>query len=181
MLPLGHMGIGLEIAMPLGRRLSKRMILLGTVLPDLIDKPVYYGLSYITGKSGAKLGIIAGTRSFGHTALFLIGLTLVAVLKKSKALAAVSLGVATHLLLDNVSDLIVDGPSTPHRSLLWPLEGEQFPIYPFHGIINHLEKGQEPFYLFCEVLGALLLFWEYWKEHNRRKILREARAQLMST
>ena len=65
MFVFGHLGIGYKLASPWSRRLSKRLILLGTVLPDLIDKPVYYGLSWWTGKSGAALGLIDRARQVG--------------------------------------------------------------------------------------------------------------------
>jgi hypothetical protein len=47
----GHMGFGAAMARPWAnpfRKLSFGMILLGTVLPDLIDKTLYYSLSFWT-------------------------------------------------------------------------------------------------------------------------------------
>src|ERR1041385_5467328 len=77
MFVLGHIGIGRRLAAHRYAAFSRRdrwLFVLGTILPDLIDKPLYYIPSSITGKEGAALGIIAGTHSFGHTLLFLVTL-----------------------------------------------------------------------------------------------------------
>lgn len=166
----GHLGIGYKIVSPISRRLPIGFILLGTVLPDLIDKPLYYGLSYLTGLQGAELGMIAGTRSFGHSAVFLIALTLISALFRIRWLAALCLGIATHLLLDNVGDRILLGSGYTAKALVWPLMGWQFPVYPYHGLQNHLSKAKDPYFVFSEVAGALILFWEYWKQKQRHEI-----------
>jgi hypothetical protein len=42
----GHLGVGATLVRPWKERLPFRWVLLGAVLPDLIDKPLYYGLSW---------------------------------------------------------------------------------------------------------------------------------------
>src|SRR5947209_6204662 len=101
---LGHLGIGKKVAQPFSKGLSTRIILLGTILPDLIDKPLYYSIAWATGKQAHELGLISGTRTFGHTALFLLFIVLLGAAKKSRFLAALSLGITTHLLLDGLLD-----------------------------------------------------------------------------
>src|SRR4051812_43796707 len=67
MFALGHVGIGRRLV-PRYRAFTARerwIFALGALLPDLIDKPLYYIPSWITGKRGAELGLIAGTHSFG--------------------------------------------------------------------------------------------------------------------
>ncbi|MFL5813610.1 MAG: hypothetical protein ACJ763_08535 [Bdellovibrionia bacterium] len=166
----GHLGIGLKLASPWRRGLSRRLILLGTILPDLMDKPLYYGLSWITGKSGADLGMIAGTRSFGHTALVLLSMTLTSVIFRIRWLAAICIGVATHLLLDNVGDRFLSGHDFTLRALLWPFLGWQFPAYPFSGAHQHFGRISEPYFFTTEILGFLILCWEYWKHRRIRRI-----------
>ncbi len=166
----GHLGIGLKLASPWRRGLSRRLILLGTILPDLIDKPLYYGLSWFTGKSGADLGIIAGTRSFGHTALALLAMTLTSLVFRIRWLAAICIGVATHLLLDNLGDRFLSGPDFTLRALAWPFLDWQFPAYPYTGAHQHLGRVVEPYFLITETLGFLFLCWEYWKFKRIRRI-----------
>jgi LexA-binding, inner membrane-associated putative hydrolase len=168
----GHLGIGLKLASPWERRFPKKLILLGTLLPDMIDKPVYYGLSWLTGKSGADLGIIAGTRSFGHTALALIAMTVASTALRLRWLAAISVGVATHLLLDNLGDRILKGDDFTARALAWPFLGWQFPPYPFSGIHQHLGQVLEPYFLITEAVGLSILLWEYWKILRRGEMAR---------
>ncbi len=77
MFVLGHLGIGKRLAAHPYRRFSrvdKRAFFVGALLPDLIDKPLYYGWSWLTGKHGAEAGLISGTHLFGHTGLFLLAL-----------------------------------------------------------------------------------------------------------
>lgn len=165
----GHLGFGLQIARPVqGVRFQTRWILLGTILPDLIDKPVYYFTSWYTGKAGADLGIFSGTRTLGHTGLFLITLTLLAMGTHKRALQALSIGAATHLLLDFSGDALSLShvSSDPHqnlRLLLWPFLGLQFPIYPFSGVKAHFSLIKEPYFFISEFSGASLLFWKAWR------------------
>jgi len=82
--PLGHVGITLLLGKWLSKRLNKkwnlRLIVLGSILPDLIDKP---------------LGILGfgGGRFISHTLLF----TLALVVKKE-----LFFGSLVHLLLDRM-------------------------------------------------------------------------------
>jgi hypothetical protein len=79
-----HLGIGVRSIRwieGLSRKGTRALLpiaplFLGTLLPDLIDKPLYYGLSWLTGLRGAELGVIAGTRSFGHSWILLLLLTI---------------------------------------------------------------------------------------------------------
>ena len=171
MLILGHLGIGKALVSPLTRRLQRRWVYLGTLLPDLIDKPLYYTLSWATGKHGLELGLISGTRTFGHTALFAIAITVGALVRKSKVLAALSLGIASHLLLDSVADHLWDaGGATPSDiSLFWPLKGIQMPIAQFTNILDHVRNKQQPTYLLAELLGAILLINDYYRRSTKRR------------
>ncbi len=167
MLPLGHLGIGLEAARPFRRGLPVKPLLLGTLLPDLIDKPLYYGLSFATGRHGAAVGLISGTRTFGHTILLTASLAAVAAARRSKFLAAVALGSTTHLILDVVADVFTRRTDYSLKVLAWPLLGRQFPGYAYSGLRDHLGQIHEPFLLYAEIIGALLLFVEWRRVHRR--------------
>jgi hypothetical protein len=161
----GHLGIGSKIVSPLTRGLPKKAVLLGTILPDLIDKPLYYGLSLATGKQGSDLGLVSGSRTFAHTALFLLVITCAAILRRSKPLAALSLGIASHLLLDSLSSYLISHPQQEiFRSvIMWPLNGWAFPIIPFHNLGEHLSTISQPSSLAAEGIGLILLGREWHK------------------
>ncbi len=161
MFPLGHLGIGLQTAKPFDRGLPRAPLLLGTLLPDLIDKPLYYGLSWYTGRHGAALGLISGTRTFGHTILFTLAIAAAARLRRSRALAALALGCATHLALDMLTDLVIRAPGFSARAFFWPLLGARFPIYTYRGWHDHLLHVREPFLLASEIVGATILLVEW--------------------
>jgi membrane-bound metal-dependent hydrolase YbcI (DUF457 family) len=158
---LGHLGIGLQLARPVRRKLPLKPLLLGTILPDLIDKPLYYGLSLATGRQGYALGLISGTRTFGHTLLFTASLGILAAVRRSKLLAALAVGCVTHLVLDFVSDAVTRTTEHSLKVLLWPLLGWRFPGYQFNGLGEHLARYRQPFFLYAELLGAALLLVEW--------------------
>jgi hypothetical protein len=157
MFVLGHLGIGKRLA---GRpyrefsRADKRAFFVGVLLPDLIDKPLYYGWSWLTGKQGAAAGIISGTHLFAHTGLFLLTLAAAALVTRSPPLRALAIGVATHLILDVV------GLSMDLRTLAWPLLGWHFPSYPFKSLTEHLGTMFRPVTFAGEALGAAVLWWD---------------------
>jgi hypothetical protein len=166
----GHIGIGRKLASPWSRGLPFWPLVLGMLLPDLIDKSAFYALRFL----GVTDTIIDGTRTFAHTALFLLIVWAISGLMKSKNLLAVALGMATHLLLDNVADRLHDvfhpGTPTSHSAaiaLLWPLMGVRFSPFPFHSMGEHLSGNLQPEILIAEAVGLLLIGWDYWKTENR--------------
>jgi LexA-binding, inner membrane-associated putative hydrolase len=149
MLPLSHLGIGSAMARPFSKNLPFRWLLVGTLLPDLIDKPVFFALGLLEYFRNG--GWIPGKRGFAHTALLLCLLASVSLWTKSARWSAVTLGTATHLLLDVISKMfgthhIVSGTLTV---FFWPFLGCHFPTlsYGLHGAAA----------LTCEALGAVLL------------------------
>jgi hypothetical protein len=180
MLLLGHMGIGSKLVSPWTRQLPKWALLLGTILPDLIDKPLYYGLAWITGRHGAELGLISSTRTLGHTAMFLLAITLLAMVRRSRVLAALALGVATHLFLDNLGDTLTDyfAPypdgtirTSALTALLWPMYKPYFANMPFKNMAAHLHVTLNPLTIGAEIAGAAILAWDYWKTRHESEIL----------
>ncbi len=172
----GHTGMGLKLASPWARGLSFSWLLVGTLLPDLLDKPLYYGLRLLTGQFGGELGIISGTRTFGHTAIFLFTLTALGWARQSRPLAALALGTATHLLLDNLSDRFLhSADSSALQALVFPLLGAHFAVIPFSNAQEHLRALVNPVTLAGEGLGGALLGWEIWKRRHESEILKNIR------
>ena len=167
---LGHLGIGALAVRPWWRTVSMKWLLLGTVLPDLIDKPLYYALCLWTGRQGAAIGLISGTRTIGHTALFLIFCGAISWFCKSRNGAALSAGVATHLLLDNLGDLFANGFSAYSHALLWPLLGWNFPVMPYPGLISQVGHLLDFKHLVFEILGAIVLLVILKRSFDLRRI-----------
>jgi hypothetical protein len=162
---LGHLGLGKTIARrPYGRfsPVEKRAFFLGALLPDLIDKPLFYIPFWLTGGRTAGGGILSGTHLFAHTGLFLLALATAALLARSMTVGAVAIGVATHFVLDCV------GLSMGLGTLLWPLLGWHFPAYPFKNLGQHLGTILNPVTLVGELLGGAILWWDYRKTRRRR-------------
>ncbi len=161
MFALGHLGLGKRLATRPYRRFSrceKRAFFLGALLPDLIDKPLFYGHFWLTGQ---RTGLLSGTHLFGHTGLFLLALVAAALAARSLVLRALAIGVATHLALDFA------GLSMDLGTLLWPLLGWAFPAYPFKNLGQHLTTVFRPVTLAGELLGGAVLWWD-WRKARRR-------------
>lgn len=174
MIFFGHIGIGNMLSKPLRKGLPIKWILFGTIFSDLIDKPLYYGLVYWTGRHGADLGLISSTRTFGHSALFLLALWVVGFFFKSRRIAAVSLGVATHLLLDGLTEhYSAFALTTPHDSaLFWGILTNRFPVSDYRGFWDHILSWRSAFLISAEGCGLLLLGWDFWLRARREEILR---------
>ena len=114
---------------------ARRAFFLGALLPDLIDKPLFYIPFWLTGRRGE---LLSGTHLFAHTGLFLLALIVAAWLTRSAPARAVAIGVATHFVLDCV------GLSMGLETLLWPLFGWRFPAYPFSNVGQHLATVLNP-------------------------------------
>jgi hypothetical protein len=172
MFALAHLGIWLQGAKLVDRDPPLKPLLLGTLLPDLIDKPLYYVPAWATGKHGAELGIVCGTRTFGHTILLTAAVFAAGAARKSRALKAAALGMTTHLVLDWISEAWFVGRDLSFRASMrafgWPFFGWQFPVYPFYDWHEHAATGLDPFMLVTESLGAVLLIYEW----RRRRLLR---------
>ena len=158
MFVLGHLGLGKAIATRPYRGFSsveRRAFFAGALLPDLIDKPLFYIPFWLTGRRGADAGILSGTHLFAHTGLFLLVLTTAAWIRRSSLLRALAIGVATHFVLDCV------GLSMNRGTLLWPLFGWHFPVYPFRNLGQHLWTVMNPITLAGELLGGAVLLWSW--------------------
>jgi hypothetical protein len=178
---LGHSVVGTRMVRLVRKKLRLGWLVFGALLPDLIDKPLYYGLVFATGRRAADLGLISGTRTVGHTAIFLflfIGLAWLFRRRPAGAvLTAIAWGVASHVLLDNLGDLPGvmagthgDGPSTLD-GFIYPLHGARFPFSPFHGIAEHLMSATRLYVLAGEFLGLALLA-DAWRQRRAARAVK---------
>jgi hypothetical protein len=169
---LGHVGIGSRLgALVPGAGAAKvaPWLLFGTLLPDLIDKPLYYGLAFASDARGADLGLISCTRTIGHSALFAVFLWLVlAATGRRRAGLALFVGMATHWLLDFGGDAagflffragLAWRPLgwSSLRALVFPLAGRHFAVMPFHTMKDHIRGLGQIYTITGELVGGALL------------------------
>ncbi len=164
MLLFGHLGLGvacgvavtetdklLEPSQPL--RLDYRLVLLGAVLPDLIDKPVGEILFPSAFHSG---------KIFGHTLLLSVCLLAVgaASYHSRRRTGALSLGIGT------ASHLVGDAMWNTATTLLWPLLGWFRPEEVTGSWLSRmLDYLSSPFIFFTEMTGFLFLLFLAYRAH----------------
>ena len=166
MFVLGHVGIGTRLFPGLRHRVPARWLIAGCLLPDLIDKPLFYGLLWARGHADP---LIAGSRSIGHSGLFLVALLALALLSRRPAAKALCAGVATHLLLDIGGELVTGASADTSiwLAIFFPLLGWRFPKARFGSLLEHLQLSAENFYVILgEIVGGAILLTAWWK---RRK------------
>ena len=144
----------------LGKRIDIRSLLVGSLLPDIIDKPV--GQLWLRGT-------LNNGRIFCHTLLFLIIITLIGVYlyraRHRNWLMVLSGGVFTHLIFDEMW-------LTP-KTLFWPLYGLAFErledlTYWLSGVWYRLMT--EPAVYIPEIIGVVILVWFTVVLVKRRKL-----------
>jgi len=152
MLLFAHVGIALATARFI-RRVSLAFLALGSMLPDIIDKPL--GLIVF---GSPNMG-----RTFAHTLLFLALLSFLCIYFQDIRLFSLAWGMLVHLSLD----FMWNSPEI----LLWPLLGP-FPSAPLLGTLSYLEmllSGlKKPGVLIPEMAGLVyLIYFAY----ARRKLI----------
>jgi hypothetical protein len=160
-----HLGLTAGIVfLTLGRRrIDYRVVLLGAILPDLIDKPI--GRVFFPDQ-------FENSRLFGHTFLFAIALLLVIQLVTRGATArrwfVLPIAVLIHLALDGMWNEPV--------TLFWPLFGLEFPRMPMENYWWEvfIRLFQHPIEGLKELAGlAVLLYMSFAYELHKRTRLRE--------
>jgi len=135
----------------LAERIDIRLLLIGSLLPDIIDKPIGFFFRDTFGTD----------RIFCHTLLFLIAITLGGLYlywSRGKTwLLVLSFGTFTHLILDQMW-------LTP-QTVLWPLHGLSFDktnlyTYLFYSLTVYI----------AEFVGAAMIAWFVWLLVRRRKL-----------
>ena len=143
----------------LGSRIDIRLLLIGSLLPDIIDKPVGQLFFRETFSNG---------RIFCHTLLFFIIITLVGFYiyrRRSQIwLLVLSFGTFTHLIFDKMWRF-------PH-TLLWPVYGLAFErIDLTHWIVDMLYALLTyPDVYVPELVGSAILIWFVLELVRSRKV-----------
>lgn len=145
----------------LGSRMDIRLLLIGSLLPDIIDKPL--GI-YIFPEA------LSNGRIFSHTILFLLVVTMLGIyLDRSRGkthLLGISFGVLTHLILDQMW--------RAPRTLFWPIYGLPFDKFgTTDWIINILHRMVTyPSDYIPELIGLVILVWFMITLVQKRVVLR---------
>ena len=139
--------------------LDYRLLLVGSMLPDIIDKPLGIWLLRETVSNG---------RVFGHTLLFaavLVGVGLYLYKARKKVgILCLALGTLAHFALDQMWLNL--------HTLLWPLFGFSFERQIVEdwlsGIISSL--ATEPKVYLPELFSGLVLVWFFWDIMRRGRL-----------
>lgn len=134
----------------LASKIDYRVVLIGSILPDIIDKPL--GLWILHGEYG-------GGRSFCHTLLFALLLILGGLIwyKKKRGILLLTLALA------NITHLVLDEMWLCKETLLWPALGLSFHSADSTDISNwfsNLWNGfiTNPGAYIPEIIGAFAIF-----------------------
>ncbi|NTV90821.1 MAG: hypothetical protein HGA22_10775 [Clostridiales bacterium] len=169
MILFGHIGIPLKALQIIRtktpamenkfiRELDYRIFLVGALLPDLIDKPLYFCFRDLVGTS----------QFIGHTLVFLLVLLAAGLFFDKKlcrpALLTLAAGVFSHQALDFIV--------MNYTNFLWPVFGFDFvhsqaaDMTLANRLINHITS---PYYLIGELIGlpiVLCYFLDYIKKRT---------------
>ena len=132
----------------LSKYLDIRLLLVGAILPDLLDKPLGH---YVLPAP------FDGGRIFGHTLLFLLLITLAAsyvhIRYRKTYLYALSFGVLMHLITDEMW--------LSHETLLWPIFGVAFESSGVEDWLNNVFHVlfTYPSVYIPETIGFLIIGW----------------------
>lgn len=130
----------------LSRYLDIRWLLVGSLLPDIIDKPIGQYLFRDTFNNG---------RIFAHTLLFLIIISAIGIYlykkKRWRWMLALAVGTFTHLVLDEMWQ-------TP-TTLFWPALGFSFPGVELEGWAGNIWEAlfSNPSVYIPEIVGLAVL------------------------
>jgi hypothetical protein len=151
MFVFGHIGFGRLLVGSRGRAMPAVPLLVGMLLPDLIDKPLYYA---------DISSFVSCTRTFGHTGLFVAAVLILAAVRRSSGLLALGLGMATHLGLDCAMDVLSPDVQSALTALAWPFRSPRFAVVNM-SIADHLKRLLVPPVMITELAGLAILVWEY--------------------
>jgi hypothetical protein len=140
--------------------LDVRLLMIGALLPDIIDKPL--GLFFLRESLG-------NGRIFSHTLLFLITVALAGLylyLRRNKSwMLVLAFGTFTHLAFDQMWQA--------PRTLFWPFFGFDFvriePAGWVPGILHALMTNPEVYV--PELVGALIVLWFGLTLVRRKKVI----------
>ena len=137
----------------LSRRLDLRILLVGSLLPDIIDKP----LGHIFLREYLSSG-----RTFAHTLLFAVLTTLGGLLIRYRTgktwMLVLSLGTFIHLILDEM------WLSQWRSTIVWPFYGFEFPKAELAGWTENIWHAllHEPAVYIPEIIGGVVIILFLW-------------------
>ncbi|MBN1368904.1 MAG: metal-dependent hydrolase [Dehalococcoidaceae bacterium] len=144
-----------------------RLLFIGSILPDLIDKPL--GIYFLADE-------LSNGRIYAHTLLF--------------ALILLGSGLAVYLTGQNTGGLVLAGGVFAHLMLdsiwlapgtfLWPLYGLAFDKYPTEDWLSSIFEAMfsKPAVFIPEIIGLLLLlafFWQLFRKKRFGQFLKSGR------
>ena len=145
---ISHLGRVTDWLDCLARRVDIRLLLLGSLLPDLIDKPVGQLFFRQTFSNG---------RIFAHSLVFLLLISVIGwfLYRRAKRtwLLALAFGTATHLVFDEMWHSL--------HTLLWPAYGFAFARGNLDNWMPSMLRSlvANPLEFTLEALGAVILAW----------------------
>jgi inner membrane protein len=125
-----------------------RLLVIGSMLPDIIDKPL--GQYFFSGT-------FSNGRVFAHTLLFLVLVTAAGWFlyrrRRQRWLLTLAAGVFTHLAFDEMWQV----PAT----IFWPVLGLQFPRYELTGWATGILQAlaSNPYVYVSEAVGLAVIIW----------------------
>jgi len=159
MFVFGHLGFGQQLASPWRHRLPRWPLALGMLLPDLIDKPLYYSRVW---------DFISCTRTVGHTGLLCLAFLALGFTLRKRALVAIGVGMATHLALDLSLDVLAADPvQTTWIAMTWPFRDGHFANVYIESIREHSRRLLTVGTIVGEIAGIALLLWDYRRSRHR--------------
>ena len=171
MIFFGHLGITTvavktyEKTSNIGKKSEKknfldyRMVLIGAILPDLIDKPL--SILFLDR-------FFHNTRIFAHTLIFnilLFGIGIYLLIKNNKnSVFLLSVATTFHLILDSMWDY--------KETLLWPFFGWKFPARKSGTWIgNSMDRLiSDPWYYIPEIIGFFVILFLFIRLIKNKKV-----------
>jgi inner membrane protein len=140
-------------------KIDYRMVFIGSMLPDIIDKPIggFFFRNYFHN-----------SRLFGHSLIFSITLILLGTYlnnyKKTNKILLIGAASLIHQILDSMW--------VYPRILYWPFLGLKFPKRVGEGWIKHdiIKLLTDPRTFMPEVIGGLILLYYFIKLYKKRRI-----------
>jgi inner membrane protein len=136
-------------------RLDYRMVIIGSMLPDIIDKP----LALMFGSSGLFTG-----RGYAHTLLFSLLLLAGGIIFKKPRVLTLCVAGFSHLILDEIWEIPV--------TLFWPLLGK-LDITDTEGWFSRLwENLSLPEVFIPEIIGLAVVLYITFRVIRDRNLIR---------
>jgi membrane-bound metal-dependent hydrolase YbcI (DUF457 family) len=142
----------------LSRYMDIRLLIIGSMLPDIIDKPVGQLIFRGTFSNG---------RIFAHTLFFLLLITAGGYFLYRRCGKSWMLILAAGTLAHVALDMMWKIPAT----LFWPLLGFHFPQYEIYNWVNNILESlmSNPYLYVSEAAGLVIFLWfSIWLAYRKK-------------